>query len=513
MITPEELRALLAGEEAPLARPLRERPRPIGSEEKRRLEEQNRALLRDDLRTGRRVWSSLPYYVLLQLSNRCNMSCRMCWGGANPPARRMPRKTADALADRLLPFGSVLIPFMGSEPLLGAAFDKAVALGRRYQTDLEIVTNGALLTEKRYRRFRDLVGQIQVSIDTHVRATYEKIRGGKWYDRVFSNLRRVCELARQDQVDVVANAVFMTLNAPELPDFVREMARLGVDTVSAIRLCVTKPELREIDPFAQMSRPVIERILDETRQAARESAVNLILDVERHEFLQCNPRRFRADRLKGDFAYELADLYPGFCWQAASYFKVVLSGEVFPCCFSEDPSLVMGNVFHQSMRDIWNGENYQNLRREMALAEYRPPCQQCNLIVNRVPAPWPVLPFAEGCFFPVERGEEQKTIQPLAPAHLGRHRRPPVLEWSCPDPTVTRYRVDLSLGGREQWRSSESPPRLEIREPRWTLPADLWATIPRGQAVWWCVWGIKESPPEHPHDLHRSEMLTAFIKS
>ena len=72
----------------------------IGMAERERIEreamqERERALLANEL-----VLETGPYEAHVGFSNVCNMSCIMCWDGANPPARKMSPDVLERLRSR-----------------------------------------------------------------------------------------------------------------------------------------------------------------------------------------------------------------------------------------------------------------------------------------------------------------------------------------------------------------------------------------------------------------------------
>ena len=62
-------------------------------------------------------------------------------------------------------------------------------------------------------------------------------------------------------------------------------------------------------------------------------------------------------------------------------FYVTWEGDVVPCCRDTQARTVLGNVFTESITDIWYGERYQNLRKKLIQkdVEHIQACRQCDL--------------------------------------------------------------------------------------------------------------------------------------
>ena len=69
------------------------------------LRERERALLAGEL-----ALEPGPYEAHVGFSNVCNMSCIMCWDGANPPPRKMSAELLQVVADQVAPSVSVITP-------------------------------------------------------------------------------------------------------------------------------------------------------------------------------------------------------------------------------------------------------------------------------------------------------------------------------------------------------------------------------------------------------------------
>lgn len=72
---------------------------------------------------------------------------------------------------------------------------------------------------------------------------------------------------------------------------------------------------------------------------------------------------------------------PTMCLFPWTHMYVHTTGDVFPCCIAEPghKNLSLGNVKTQTIEEIWNGEKYQTLRKNMAEGVPVPHCNQCYI--------------------------------------------------------------------------------------------------------------------------------------
>jgi len=64
---------------------------------------------------------------------------------------------------------------------------------------------------------------------------------------------------------------------------------------------------------------------------------------------------------------------------------VTANGNVLPCCISPWTTtsyrgLILGNIFHEGLADIWNGTKYQQFRRDFESDSPPDPCRGCGLL-------------------------------------------------------------------------------------------------------------------------------------
>lgn len=203
---------------------------------------------------SRRDWATdlAPYgerrlKVIWDISNKCNLRCRMCHFSFDHVFHQTANFTSPVLFERIatqaLPIAHTLILSAGNEPLISPHFVDILKIAARYRVpELLFLTNGQLLTPKIAEAVLDAgVTQVQISIDGATKETYEYIRRGAHFDRLVRNLKyltaRKRELARSSP-RLQFNIVLMQKNLEELPLFVDLAEELGVEWIAARHLLI-----------------------------------------------------------------------------------------------------------------------------------------------------------------------------------------------------------------------------------------------------------------------------------
>jgi uncharacterized radical SAM superfamily Fe-S cluster-containing enzyme len=177
---------------------------------------------------------SRPFMAMVEVTNRCNMDCPVCFSDANHPATDVPFAEIRRRLERLLAVTGTPVPIQisGGEPTLRADLPAIVALARGLgHRNVELVTNGI-----RIAREPELLPVLRASGLTAVylqfdglrRETYLAIRG-----RDMTAVRRdaVAAARRAGLCVTLAVAVTRGVNDAELGDVVR----FGIDNIDTVR--------------------------------------------------------------------------------------------------------------------------------------------------------------------------------------------------------------------------------------------------------------------------------------
>ena len=172
-----------------------------------------------------------PFQLLLQITNRCNMTCDFCdfWPNGVPPAQELTVADYQRLAGELDGLGTFLVSVEGGEPLVRKdLLDILRAFARRHVVVL--YSNGWFMTEELARRIYETgVAQVGISIDYADAARHDARRGQAgateraW--RAVEHLRRAAPAGGRA---VHVMTVLMDDNHRELPRLLAQSAEAGV---------------------------------------------------------------------------------------------------------------------------------------------------------------------------------------------------------------------------------------------------------------------------------------------
>jgi radical SAM protein with 4Fe4S-binding SPASM domain len=283
----------------------------------------------------------LPAEVSIELTNRCNFKCSFCPQSSPTHFDAVPRthltpEQARILLTKLREGGfehNVIHWTLDGEPFMNKQFGDVVHVSKSLGfTAHHFASNGFFVTRERLNSF-PLGPEDRYFIVTDFCADpayFEKYRGtpGSW------------QVVRDNLTEVLAD-----------------------DAYRSITFKVT-----DISSYS---------ISDPAEQAARFAALKAVFPpsprISFHQRVFHNMTGF-AEMTKKSESYNLCP-YP---WMSM---VISANGDVVACCRDLEHKTVVGNLFVQSLQEIWNGPAYRALRK--ALIEKRPEdmaaCKGCDM--------------------------------------------------------------------------------------------------------------------------------------
>lgn len=279
---------------------------------------------------------NFPLTVTIELVNRCNLSCIMCYtiNHSDEKATLNLDSIRGMMAeckDHGLP---ALVVGLGAEPLLYKNVRDVLKLAKQAGVmDIFLGTNGVLLNEQMSSFLIKMeIARVEISLDAATPETYHKIRGKNQLELIESNIHKLLDMRNQ--------------SGTRLP---------------IIRLCFCVQDLNrhECERFVEKWEGLVDYVdfqqyvdfgfVDELRNTGTVPQIDDFIVENTH----C--------------AYPFNSLH---VWS---------NGNVTPCCtfFAKNEELVVGNIHEENLRDIWTGERIGEIRRQLLTGDLNPTCRVC----------------------------------------------------------------------------------------------------------------------------------------
>jgi len=332
----------------------------------------------EDLALRRRSWKGMPFHVEISTNNACNLDCVMC---DRPDLTFINGDRLESLARTLFPAASVITPSATSEPAMGD-FNWILDDCERYDLRLNLITNGNLITDRHIERLRGRLFRVDFSIDSHIPSVYEEIRVGGRHERMLAGLRRLVALQKEEHFQLSLVVVLMKQNLTTLAGTVSFARQEGIKRVRIQKLLPFFPEPHRFHVDEHFTPDEIRYHLDQAVATAQREDIDLTLDLESCEsHLSDNPDTpaLSPPVVLSSVFDAIQEANPNFCYQLASYIRIIPNGNVYPCCRGWGDTLLMGNIFKQPIEEIWNGPAYRKLREEFYTGDLNDRCRTCTL--------------------------------------------------------------------------------------------------------------------------------------
>jgi MoaA/NifB/PqqE/SkfB family radical SAM enzyme len=292
-----------------------------------------------------------PLHLDFELSFKCNLRCKACvhslpkekkgkWGD---PSKEFSYETYCHIIDEGAKYGLCSIDLNGiCEPLLRRDLVNFISYASKKKIlDIMFNTNALLLTKKRSEELLEAgLTRIMFSLDAIKESTYKKLRQGGNFLSVMNNIHCFLEMKK------------------------RLGKRLPITRVSFV---VTKINHSDLDEFISYWKDYVDFL-------SIQSLSNPFIGT---------PYYYKAEKM---LRSPVSKCDPNFiCPQPYQRLYIRINGDVSPCCggwnYSEN---VVGNIYQNSVYDIWNGQEMRKFRMFVNAEPKLQPimCRKCRLSFN-----------------------------------------------------------------------------------------------------------------------------------
>ncbi|MAO55581.1 MAG: hypothetical protein CMM61_07780 [Rhodospirillaceae bacterium] len=278
-----------------------------------------------------------PLTLQVELVNRCNLSCKMCYTINHSEAkatldvetltRVFKEGQENGLPALMLGMGAESLVYKPIREVVDAAQDADIM-------DIFFSTNGILLNEKmaRYLVERE-VPRLVISLDAATPETYLKIRGKDELENIEANIHRLIAIKKE----------------------------LGTRfPVLRLSFCVQEENYHERQAFLDKWKDVADYV--DFQQLVDFDPVTELVET-------------------GDVAEKPAapaGMDHPVCQYPFNSLNIWANGDITPCCTFFGKALVLGNVKDQTLKEAWNGEEIEKIRDQFRPGgTLCPTCEVC----------------------------------------------------------------------------------------------------------------------------------------
>jgi MoaA/NifB/PqqE/SkfB family radical SAM enzyme len=339
-----------------------------------------------------------PFHVEIYPADRCNIDCFFCSTAAIRGTDELPMQRIEELIDELKRAGTRAIRLSGGgEPLFHRSVKPMLERMAASGIPLEnITTNAVLLGEDIAKILVRCCDQVTVSLNTADAESYAKMMQtpARNFDRVLQNIRTLIRVRNESgstKPRVQLQYLVWKENFRTIPQMYALARDLGVDTIIFNGLSWLRPD-------QEMTDDEVREMLSMYEDLVRKDEFRYIRNIESYERdisgeIDAMIRRVAAERndvslmrkairflrregslrskishmmkvrrdVRADRAVDGFDESCVIGW----YSMVIRSdGTIGPCCVLQGKPL--GNIFKQSVDEIWNGDAYRDFRGELS---------------------------------------------------------------------------------------------------------------------------------------------------
>lgn len=312
-----------------------------------------------------------PFYVDLDITERCNLKCPGC--PYHSPSADETKKTnqKDMDFETIVRIFNELkkktrdIILLGSgEPMMHKRFVDIIKEGKSLGLNLTVLTNGTLIIEKTARELVEAgLNRISISLWDTDKEGYAKtysVSDGALFNRVVSGIKLIHDV----KTEVGAQNPVTVIHFP--------VSKNNIHKIDKVRDLAVECKVNELSFAPVFDMPG--------------SNISLQLDTDQITLLSEKLREINNDLSDAGIKFNLEGMLTRLkygkaiwetmpCYVGLYHTKIKADGRVQPCCRC---NISLGNIHEQSFEDIWKSEAYQSLRQNTLtkknLKSFSPQC-------------------------------------------------------------------------------------------------------------------------------------------
>jgi radical SAM protein with 4Fe4S-binding SPASM domain len=333
--------------------------------------------------------SSAPYFVIWNLTNKCNLRCKHCYEWKEDYDNELTLEEKKDVIDQLDKMKVASIALSGGDPVFSTDFVPVSARMSEKGIYHSLATNGTLLTPDMVKKIKDLrYGYVQVSVDGD-RQTHNYFRGGDSYDRTMEGIDNLVKAGMTTSI----STTLTVYNKDQIFDMIKLAKEKGVFSLNLYKLVVTGRATPDLDVSPEFKDQLYEKLvewqLQDNTKARKEGTrpflilssdpqyVRKIWDVQQGKYekdIEMTALHFGSLPRLERATMEALLGFIGGCAAGYKQLAIDYNGNINPCVFM--PDIVIGNTRTDDISYVW--ENSPILNALRMPREDIPGCGSCD---------------------------------------------------------------------------------------------------------------------------------------
>jgi len=297
------------------------------------------------------ITHAMPSKIWIEPTNACNAHCPLCPTGTGESTRQksiLPIASFIKIVNEIAPFTQSMNLWDLGEPFLHPQIFTMIRYAEDKNIRTRISTNGTVFyhSDNADAILASKLSDLIVSLDGASQKTFERYRIGIDFDRVIEGLRKLMSL-KQLKHSVFPNVVWQFIAMKHNQDEIEIARTLALS-------------LGMVFSLKTVNLDMINNKKDKTTFLPNDLNLSRYNTIENEKYTLKKQRQNECKLL----------------WYSL---MVNADGYVIPCCYDYSEDLILGQVFRQSIKEIWDGVPMQLLRNR--IQENRmsiPPCKVCS---------------------------------------------------------------------------------------------------------------------------------------
>ena len=299
-----------------------------------------------------------PTGIEIEVTTKCGLKCIMCehtyW---DEPARDMTFEQFTYIIDQFPNLRWVGLTGIG-EGSLHKDWNRMLSYLRNRGIQVEFFDTLNFVDGSDLGVWMDLgIELLWISIDAATKETYERIRVGGNFDKVIRNIDTLFNL-RDRNTQIWFHYIVNKYNIGEVLEFINLVDNLRQEQETSIQFTRILQGFKEIeDLYVEIPRSLRRQVEDKGKELGVGIVWNADVPEKKPPMKRC------------------LEFFEPF---------IFVTGHVIPCCAGNEANrrefqkgTALGNIFEQSFEEIWNGERYKHLRRDLRSGRAPLSCGKC----------------------------------------------------------------------------------------------------------------------------------------